>query len=461
MFVPLAAIVITFVYYSASLRSDHYVEELNHVEDAQPRLFAEQMDSLVEPKLLPTFRQLEKENPGWQFAAFRGEELLASTVSLSEKELEVVRHIPPITADERGRGWTMRAGNGKPVWYCLTVTSVPAWPSDTRLVTFYSYEHALMLNRQAATRNFVVASVVAFVLIIAVTWYTGQLSRRICRIKQQVTRIAKGDFGQVVEVHGHDEVDDLARSVNSMATQLQQLHDAIRVSERTRLQGQLAGGVAHELRNGIHSARLSLEVFQEACRSFTLPSENMLDTAKEQLLVTETLVRRLLSIGKTQERERLQRPLAEVLQDVATMVEPICRHLEIDFALTHDHRLVHTVQDSEMLQAAIVNLCLNGVEAIGRHGELRVDTQYRDGQIEICVSDNGPGPDAALSDQLFEPFVTSKPDGIGLGLAQVRQAAETEDGTITWTRNGSWTNFVLSFPTLSIPKPTEVAVASL
>jgi len=458
MLMPLAALLILFIWELASYQGANYVADLDLRENHHPNVIANQLGPFVKANLHDLLKKLEQENPGWHFSAIQGKELLDSTISLSADELNVITAIPPTSSHELSRNWIGRIGAEDHSSYFITVLRVPAWPDEIQLVTLYSYQYAVMLNRQVKNHVDAIASVLVILLIVGVTWYTGRLSRRVRRIQQQVTQIAAGDLQSMIDVHGSDEVDDLARAVNSMAAQLQQMQDTIQKTERTRLQAQLAGGIAHELRNGIHSARLSLEVFREACRTLTLPSKSMLQNAGEQLHVTETLVRRLLLIGKPQKQEQIARPLTDVLQDVVMMAAPVCLHQEIELGTDFIDGLNYVVQDAESIQAAIFNLCLNGIEAMGRHGELRIGVTSNERAIEIRVCDTGPGPDPALADKLFESFVTSKPEGIGLGLVQARQAAESAGGTISWTRGDQRTEFVIMLPTNHSPLPSEFGI---
>ncbi|MEI6240546.1 MAG: ATP-binding protein, partial [Planctomycetia bacterium] len=114
----------------------------------------------------------------------------------------------------------------------------------------------------------------------------------------------------------------------------------------------------------------------------------------------------------------------------------------------------------DSLRAALVNLALNGIEAAGRGGIVRLSGTSTDGRIELVVEDTGPGPPDAIGNVLGEPFVTGKPEGIGLGLAIVKAVAEDHGGTLAWSRGHGRTRFAISLPAQTLkgssaPHPSE------
>jgi signal transduction histidine kinase len=93
------------------------------------------------------------------------------------------------------------------------------------------------------------------------------------------------------------------------------------------------------------------------------------------------------------------------------------------------------------LVAAVTNLVLNALQAGSR---VRVVSKLVEPErMQVLVCDNGPGIPAGIASEVFEPFVTSKPEGMGLGLPLVRRAAEHLDGEVEWSRQGELTVFCL------------------
>lgn len=381
-------------------------------------------------------------NPGWHFLVVEGETLSGVAPRLRSRQRAILAHMPPAAESVAGHDGMLLGTDGE--WYYVIPIAVPGWPPGSYLVCLEPYQSIADTITNAFRRSSELALGSACLLIGAAAVYSRYLSRRIVRIEQQVRRIAAGDLSQLADERGRDEIGALARSVNTMAADLDAMRNLVRRTERTRLHAQLAGGLAHELRNGIHSARLALEVFQDACGARALPARSMLDNALGQLTVTETLVRRLLALGKPDRRTAQPGRLATVLADAVATVGPIARHAEV--TLTADLGAADgAVADADALQAAFVNLALNAVEAAGRHGDVSI-TVAAGAAVEVRVSDSGPGPAPQVADTLFEPFVTTKPEGIGLGLVLVRQAVDAAGGAVTWERRGDRTVFVVRLP---------------
>jgi nitrogen-specific signal transduction histidine kinase len=110
--------------------------------------------------------------------------------------------------------------------------------------------------------------------------------------------------------------------------------------------------------------------------------------------------------------------------------------------------------DEQALTQVVTNLLLNAVQAaqqnaIGRPGQGRVQIELaaEDGRAaELVISDSGAGPSTAVANKLFEPFVTDKTEGAGLGLAAAKDVVAAHGGTIKWTRENGMTQFRVILP---------------
>jgi signal transduction histidine kinase len=276
-------------------------------------------------------------------------------------------------------------------------------------------------------------------------WLAGRMSRRIQKLKEQVAAIAQGDFLQLPLETRRDELQDLSGSVNLMSRQLLEMRETIRRTEQTRLLGQLAGGLAHQLRNAITGARMAVQIHARRCSS---PDEDSLNVAQRQLELTEEQIRGLLSVGKPENRTPIPREAKALLEEIRMLVGPVCKHAGVEFDLEIPSESGRDgesaiVADSERIRTAVLNLVLNAIEAAGAKGKVRLKGDWHSDRIVFEVIDTGPGPPAELGDRIFDVFVTGKPEGVGFGLALAHQVALEHQGSLTWTRSDDKTCFRL------------------
>ena len=288
-------------------------------------------------------------------------------------------------------------------------------------------------------------------MVAATTWIVHRISGRIRRLENQVARIAEGDFRELAlpAQPAEDEVNDLARSINRMCAQLRQMSQTIRRTERTQLLAQLAAGLAHQLRNALTGARMSLQLHVKRCEAAR--GDPSINVALRQLSLTEEQVQGLLTLGKAEERPQRPTDLAGLLHDVALLLQPTCEHSQVALAVVPGPEQAVVLADGPSLRAAVLNLALNAIEAAGPGGSVSAGISPSERDWLIQVSDTGAGPPPSLGDSLFEPFVTAKPEGVGLGLALASHVAQAHHGRMTWLRDGSWTRFRLSLPVLHPP----------
>jgi signal transduction histidine kinase len=261
-----------------------------------------------------------------------------------------------------------------------------------------------------------------------------------------------------------------------MAARLANLQEAVRRAERLRLLGQVSGGLAHQARNGLTGARLALQQFaRELPENTDLAA---LDVALRQLTLLETNIKRFLDLGREEQRHELC-DLAALTDESIVLVRPQCEHAAIALSWRRPSAPSFVNGDPSQLGQVVVNLLTNAIEAAGPGGRVevlvhssechesvngfhkysnRVPTDAEassssdsasNRSIYFEVRDSGAGPPARLAERVFEPFVTGKPEGVGLGLAVARQVVEAHGGAIGWTRADQCTSFRFHLPACS------------
>ena len=451
---PLVLVGILFAFWFADRVTSRRQLGLDAEEDEIVLAMARELSSINTAGLQEHFTKMKGEHPGWEFAAFEGQRLVASTIPLSSRDQQILQALPSRPPVKPGRDHRLRFDSGMQqakAWFWITKLQGHERTTGLDLVFLYSAKYGESLDAQLDRQDEFAAAALTVALVLVAVWYSGRLTRRITQIQQKVRRIAEGQTTETVDDQGQDEISDLARSVNLMATDLGLMKQRVEQAERSRLYTQLGRGIAHELRNGIHSARLALEMFREG--NDEASASPLLTNSYDQLCITELLVRRLLAVGQPSCQQLTARPLRQILDNAARLLDPMFQHAQVEFTTSFED-LPGTVicHDAESMQSAIINLCLNALDAAGPHGLTQLVALTRSAEVEISVRDSGCGPAEEIAESLFKPFVTTKPEGVGLGLALVHQAVQDAGGTVGWHRDGAETVFWIKLPSESSPR---------
>jgi len=212
--------------------------------------------------------------------------------------------------------------------------------------------------------------------------------------------------------------------------------------ERLSTFGQLVGSIGHELRNPLGVIETSLYLLRQ--RDPEGRSAKHLDRIGEQLKVANGIVDALLDLIRDRPLARSRVRLAEV---VAAAAGAIAFPPEVRFSAEGLEGLPPVDGDPLQLRQVLLNLVENAVQAASPRGEVRVVAAAGEGGIELAVEDSGPGVDATTMRRLFEPLITTKEKGIGLGLALVKKIVERHGGGVGYQpRPGGGARFTVRLP---------------
>lgn len=265
---------------------------------------------------------------------------------------------------------------------------------------------------------------------------------RVRQVQRHTRAIAGGVYEPAVVPAGNDELRDLTVSVNELATKLAGYEHELKQTERLRLLGQFSGGLAHQLRNAATGAKLAVQLYRS---EHTSTDGEPLDVALRQLARIEATLQQFLSLGRPATPVFEPYDLIELLSSVIELHRPQGRHAGIELRW-QPHGSWTSNGDRMLLVHLFGNLFGNAIEAAGPGGRVEVVSQTSAERAVVEVTDSGPGPPPDIADNLFAPFVTGKEQGVGLGLAVAKQAADAHGAQVTWSRRGNETVFRVTIP---------------
>lgn len=269
------------------------------------------------------------------------------------------------------------------------------------------------------------------------TWRNGRTFQRSFDDVARTVEAAAARLG-----HGSPVVNSAPRS---MVEQLQGLVDGIdrvlddrRQREREVMRadqlamvGQVAAGVAHELRNPLTSVKMLVQTNLKEATRRGLPAED-LDVIEQEIRRMERCLQRFLDFARPPKPTRRPISLATLVGQTFALVDGRARRQHVTMTFVPPAIPVVAEADEDQIRQLIVNLVLNALDAMSDGGRIEVQLEADDaGQTELRVLDTGPGIPEELFPRLFDPFVSTKETGIGLGLAVSHRIAAGHGGSLT------------------------------
>ncbi len=258
----------------------------------------------------------------------------------------------------------------------------------------------------------------------------------------EIVLTGEGDLASV-----HENLAMLQQRIEAVVKELRQREVEVLRAEQLAAVGQLAAGVAHEIRNPLTSIKMLVQAELEDHVRTGLPTEDLRIIEKE-IRRMETSLRTFIDFARPAKTERRPADVVPLIQTVVGLIRGRALKQDVRVVFNAPPDPVVVTVDAEQIQQVLVNLTLNALDAMPGGGALTVEVERREDRgVEIRVADTGPGLSAEAMRRLFEPFASTKDTGLGLGLVISRRIMENHGGTISAANKpGSGAVFSIRLP---------------
>lgn len=330
----------------------------------------------------------------------------------------------------------------------------------------------------AASHFFPIILVVGFLLATVLGYTISRgISRPIRHLYRGVLAVADGDLAQHFEAETKDEIGDLGRAFNIMTRKLRQIKELEQeVQRRNRLAalGELSAGVAHEIRNPLGVIKNCAEMLRDRVHDDSRRSE-LTGYIVEEVERLNKVVTNFLQFARPAEPNLGAVSINDVLEHTILFLEPEAESSDIKIEKKFLPGLSPVLADPDQFHQVFLNLCMNAFQAMNGAGSIRIETRIASEgsaaaraaampddfspavatdssgapgtMVEIVIADTGKGIPAEELPRIFDPFFSTKDEGVGLGLSLVHKIIENHNGHIrVSSKPGDGTTFVISLP---------------
>jgi signal transduction histidine kinase len=245
------------------------------------------------------------------------------------------------------------------------------------------------------------------------------------------------------------------------AESVRRLENEIELSQRLASIGRLTSGVAHEVKNPINAIVVHLEVLREKMRAIDPDTRRHLDIIGREIHRLDRVVQTLVDFNRPVDLRLSDFDLRRLAEDVVALASPDAARQGVDIRSNFTREPLLVRADSDLIKQAMLNVVLNGVQAMSQGGTLSVAARRNDFAALIEVRDQGCGIAPEIRDKIFNLYFTTKRAGSGIGLAMTYRVMQLHNGTLDFvTEMGRGTTFRLALPlTAAQERENQEAVA--
>jgi signal transduction histidine kinase len=225
------------------------------------------------------------------------------------------------------------------------------------------------------------------------------------------------------------------------------IEDEIELSRRLAAIGRLTSGVAHEVKNPINAIVVHLEVLRQKLREIDPDTRRHMDVIGSEIHRLDRVVQTLVDFTRPVDLRLTETDLNKLVGDVVMLASPAAEKHRVGIERQASQEPLPARIDADLVKQAVLNIVLNGVQAMPEGGKLRIATRREGDGALITVRDQGPGIPEDIRDKVFNLYFTTKKEGSGIGLAMTYRVVQLHHGSVEFTSvDGHGTTFYLRLP---------------
>jgi two-component system, NtrC family, sensor kinase len=289
-------------------------------------------------------------------------------------------------------------------------------------------------------------------LLIGLTLVVG---KPLLELQQKIARIRDGDLEVTVQfANRNDAVGDLGKNFNNMVRELRESREEIQRLHRTQMSraehlatlGELAAGLAHEIRNPLAGIAGVMEIIGRDLPANS-PAREVLREVKSEVQHINRILTDLLDTARPKPPEFRPANLNATVEHAVIFAREQALSKPIEIELIKDEGLPEIEHDAGQIHQVLLNLLLNAIQAIKGEGKVTVKVGQRDDYAIVQVEDTGCGIPPETLSHIFRPFYTTKGNGTGLGLPLAKRMVEDHGGRLEVSSEvGRGTDFRVLIP---------------
>ncbi len=231
------------------------------------------------------------------------------------------------------------------------------------------------------------------------------------------------------------------------AESVRRIGDEIETSRRLSASGRVTGGVAHEVKNPINAIVLHLQLLQNKLAQLDPDTRRHMDIIGSEIHRLDRVVQTLVDFMRARELHLVELDFRRMLDDVAQLASPDAEQHGVTIERARWHEPLPVKADLDFMKQALLNVMLNGIQAMPRGGRLTLSARRDDDVVVAEIRDQGTGIPRDVQNKIFELYFTTKKDGNGIGLAQTYQILDWHYGSVDFeSTEGVGTTFRFRLP---------------